>query len=155
MLSPCLNLTSWKIYSMLFTILRTTIKFWYILWIAEENFGGALYIPSTFINRSWTAVSKDLTRYTKAKKVDRLWNLCMFKGVLILNRPSLHPILVVPPSCNFFYEHIISWRNVHFWRSWISWTWNPLTSLLATFPYLTSLLTLVLERIVFYDNSQN
>ena len=73
MLSPCLTPTSWKIVSILFKILSTTIKYWYVLWIVEKNFGGDPYLSSTLTSSLWPLVSKAFTRPTKSTKVGKLW----------------------------------------------------------------------------------
>ena len=101
MLSPCLTPTSSRISYILFPIWRTTIKYWYILWIAEQKFGGASYIYSTLMNNSCPAVSKALTRLEKSTKFGRLWLFFIFKRVLVVKMPSLKLIFGIPTNWNF------------------------------------------------------
>ena len=131
-------------------IFRTTIKYWYILWKSEQNFGGAPYISCTFISSLWLEVSEALTRSRKATKVVRFWLFLILNRVLIVKIPPLKTILEVPPNWYFFHEYIISQSNINLWHIWVSWTWCPLKSLLTTFSDLTIILTLVLEHIEFY-----
>ena len=70
-LSPYLATKFWIISSIPVTILITTIKYLYILWISEQNFAWDLYISSVLINNSLPAISKALSRLKKATKVGR------------------------------------------------------------------------------------
>mmetsp|Transcript_22884 Transcript_22884/g.52540 ORF Transcript_22884/g.52540 Transcript_22884/m.52540 type:complete len:209 (-) Transcript_22884:166-792(-) len=101
-LSPCLTPTSCNISFTLFPIFKTTVRSVYIRLITLHRLGGAPYLSRILIRSWWSAVSKALTKSTNATYVSWSWFRLILRSVLIVNSPSAHPTLGVPPNWNLF-----------------------------------------------------